>query len=151
MNIVCGMCLLMTGSPGWEKGISNRFCKFGITSGRDSPLPTTIFFPLPIFPFPTTSTPVNPAVPQAVMMSRTVTVALCSHPQKMSPGCLFQQSARDPFLLQRSKLSIEKAINWRAGSRHLLIARQARLRALRVCAEEDKGANEGRGFQGRLW
>lgn len=25
MNIVCGMCLPMTGSPGWEKGISNRF------------------------------------------------------------------------------------------------------------------------------
>lgn len=46
-----------------------------------APLPTTIFFPLPIFPFPTITTPVKPAALQAVVISRSVTVAVLTPPK----------------------------------------------------------------------
>lgn len=47
-------------------------------------LPTTIFSPLPILSFPTISTPVKPAALQAVVMSRSVTVALLTPPKDES-------------------------------------------------------------------
>lgn len=45
-----------------------------------TPLPTTNFFPLPIFPFPTITTPIKPAALQAVVTS-SVTVAVLTPPK----------------------------------------------------------------------
>lgn len=51
------------------------------------------------------------------------------HIPRSVTGYLYQLGARDLFLLQGSKINTEKAINWWAGSRHLLFARQASQRA----------------------